>query len=41
MAQQRIYDRILEMCTPIAFRGESRRREIAKQRKEIALELLQ
>lgn len=41
MAQQRIYERILEMCTPIAFRGESRRRAIAEKRKEIARKILE
>lgn len=41
MAQQRIYERVLEMCTPIAFRGESRRRAIADQRREIARQILE
>ena len=41
MTQQRIYERILEMCTPIAFRGESRRRAIADQRREIARQILE
>lgn len=30
MAYQRIYDRVLEMCVPVSFRGTSRRREKAK-----------
>lgn len=41
IAQQRIFERVLEMCTPIAFRGKSRRSEIAERRKEIAQTLLQ
>ncbi len=41
MTQQRIYERILEQCTPIAFRGESRRRAIAEKRKEIARQMLE
>lgn len=41
MTQQRIYERILEMCTPIAFRGESRRNAIAEQRREIARQILE
>ena len=41
MTQQRIYERILEMCTPVAFRSESRRRAIAEKRKEIARQLLE
>ena len=32
MDYQRIYDRILEMCTPLAFKGESMRREKANKR---------
>lgn len=32
MAYQRIYDRILEMCTPLVFRGDSMRRDKANQR---------
>lgn len=31
MAQQRIYDRILEMCVPVCFDGESLRQEKAKE----------
>lgn len=41
IAQQRIFERVLEMCTPIAFRGKSSRSEIAERRKEIAQTLLQ
>lgn len=41
MTQQRIYERVLEMCTPIAFRGESRRNAIADQRREIARQILE
>lgn len=41
MSQQRIYERILEMCTPIAFRGKSRRLAIAEERKEIARQILE
>ena len=40
IAQQRIYERVLEMCTPIAFRGESRRQAIAKRRNDFVKELL-
>ena len=32
MAQQRIYDRILEMCVPVCFDGESLRQEKAKEK---------
>ena len=32
MTYQRIYDRILEMCTPLVFRGDSMRRDKANQR---------
>ena len=32
MAYQRIYDRILEMCTPLVFKGDSMRRDKANQR---------
>ena len=31
MAQQRIYDRILEMCIPVCFNGESLRQEKARE----------
>ena len=32
MTYQRIYDRILEMCTPLVFKGDSMRRDKANQR---------
>lgn len=32
MAYQRIYDRILEMCTPLVFKGDSMRRDKANKR---------
>ena len=32
MDYQRIYDRILEMCTPLVFKGDSMRRDKANQR---------
>ena len=32
MVQQRIYDRILEMCVPVCFDGESLRQEKAKEK---------
>lgn len=32
MTYQRIYDRILEMCTPLVFKGNSMRRDKANQR---------
>lgn len=41
MTLQRIYERILELCVPIAFRGESRRNAIADQRREIARQILE
>ena len=31
MAYQRIYDRVLEMCAPLVFRGDSIRRRKAKE----------
>lgn len=36
----RIYDRILEMCVPVCFEGESRREEEAKRKMRLAMELL-
>lgn len=36
MEYQRIYDRVMEMCVPMGFFGESRRKENAR-RKEIAI----
>ncbi len=35
LMHQRIYDRVLEMCTPICFSGESVREEIHKSKKGI------
>lgn len=35
LMHQRIYDRVLEMCTPICFSGESLREEIHKNKKSI------
>lgn len=32
MAQQRIFDRVLEMCVPVCFDAESLRREKAKEK---------
>ena len=40
MAYQRIYDRVLEMCAPLVFKGESRRRANAQQRNKALRELL-
>lgn len=40
MAHQRIYDRIVEMCTPISFGADGRRAEIAAAKKAKAAELL-
>ncbi len=39
MSYQRIYSRILEMCTPIQFRGVSRRTNIASGKKQLAKEI--
>lgn len=36
IAYSRIYDRILEMCSPIEFKGESRRRKTYKSKIEMA-----
>lgn len=38
--QQRIYDRILEMCVPVAFCGESLRRAAANEKKRKLMEIL-
>lgn len=40
MAHQRIFERILEMCTPVQFQGESRRTAIAEEKNKFAAELL-
>lgn len=40
MAHQRIYDRIVEMCTPINFGADGRRAEIAATKRAKAAELL-
>lgn len=37
----RIYDRLLEMCVPIQFKGDSRRREVFKAKVEMAKAILQ
>ena len=39
MAQQRIYDRILEMCIPVCFNGESLRQEKARENMQRYLQL--
>lgn len=36
----RIYDRIIEMCVPVAVRGESRRKKIAKEKRDEARKIL-
>lgn len=40
MAYRRIYDRILELCVPLAFRGASRRGEKAREKLDAARDLL-
>jgi DNA replication protein DnaC len=40
MDYQRIYDRVLEMCIPLSYKGESRRKDIAQSKMQIAAELL-
>ncbi len=40
IAHARIYDRILEVCQPILFNGKNYRTEIAREKREKALELL-
>lgn len=40
MEYQRIYDRVLEMCTPICFKGESRRKGKAEQNLKWLKELM-
>lgn len=40
MTYQRIYDRVLEMCVPIAFNGASRRGQLAKGKMEAAKAIL-
>lgn len=35
----RVYDRVLEMCTPVHFAGASRRREIAEEKRRFAEEI--
>ena len=39
MAQQRIFDRVLEMCVPICFDGESLRQEKAKEKLQLYKQL--
>lgn len=39
MSYQRIYSRILEMCTPFQFKGVSRRTDIASDKKQLAREI--
>lgn len=36
MDHQRVYDRVLEMCVPVAFTGDSRRRPRAQEKKRAA-----
>ena len=40
MSYRRIYDRILEMCVAITFKGENMRRAVAKEKLELTLSLL-
>lgn len=40
MEQQRIYDRVLEMCIPVHFAGESKRQELAKEKLKRAAQIL-
>lgn len=40
MDYQRIYDRVLEMCVPIHYRGESRRKDIAATKREAMATIL-
>lgn len=39
LAEQRIFDRVLEMCIPVCFDGESLRQEKAKQRMQLYRQL--
>ena len=39
LVQQRIYDRILELCVPVCFDGESQRQEKAKENLKLYLQL--
>ena len=41
MAYQRIYDRVLEMCTPLFFSGKNRRREQANENLKWLKELME
>jgi DNA replication protein DnaC len=40
MTYQRIYDRVLEMCVPVAFKGESWRKQIARSKLDAARDFL-
>ena len=40
MSHQRIYDRVLEMCVPLHFSGESKRKILASEKLEKAKEVL-
>ena len=39
ITKQRVYDRILEMCVPVKFDGESLRREKAAEKRKLYLEI--
>ena len=39
MQEQRIFDRVLEMCVPVCFDGESLRQEKAKERMQLYKQL--
>lgn len=39
MAEQRIFDRVLELCVPVCFDGESLRQEKAKERMQLYKQL--
>lgn len=39
MDKKRVYDRLMEMCTPIAFNGKSRRQEIKREKQDRFFEI--
>ena len=39
LAEQRIFDRVLEMCIPVCFDGESLRQRKARERMELYKQL--
>ncbi len=41
IAQQRIYDRVVEMCTPLMFRGDNKRREKANKNLKLIKSILE